>query len=147
LIKYIEYNRLKNIEFVSQLFFFIYIYNRIGLLTNLSFLSFLLFFSFPTFSYFFLWPSRCCLLSSSQTFFLYVVLVADVILNECARFTIDDEAVGLRWRIEQNEREKREKQTKTHRPMIPLHIHISLFNVIVSFFLLSPSPCYRLVET
>jgi len=43
-MKYIEYNRLKNIEFVSQLFFFIYIYNRIGLLTNLSFLSFLLFF-------------------------------------------------------------------------------------------------------
>ena len=68
--EYVDYMKLsfthcKTLSLSVNYSFHFYVW-RVGLLTNLSFLS-----PFPSqhFLYFFLWPTRCCLLPSSRTFF------------------------------------------------------------------------------
>jgi hypothetical protein len=128
-------------------FFHFYIH-RIDLLTNLSFLSFLLF------------PSLHFLASSSYdrldvVCFRRVKLFFFVCRSRCRCYTKRVHSLyyrrrSCRTRIENGAERKRkkEKTTKVRRPIIPLHIHISLLTLsFLFFFFFSPSPCYRLVET
>jgi len=122
--------------------FYFYVY-RIGLLTNLSFLSFLsyiflflhmtdsLLSAFVESNIFFACRSRCRCYTKRLHSLYYRRRSCRTPIENCAE-----------------RKRKKEKKTKIYRPIIPLHIHILLLTLSFLFFSsLSLSPCYRLVET
>jgi hypothetical protein len=144
-IVYFLFLILKNLRLDSRIkstilcFFFIFIFiYRIGLLTNLSFLSFLLFFLPYIFLFLLMTDSVLSAFVESNFFFFFVCR------SRCRCYTKRVCSLYYRRRScraplkNRTERKrKKRKANKTHRPIIPLHIRISLFNVIVSFFFLS----------
>ena len=108
-------------------------------MTNLSFLSFLLFFLFSTFSLFLLMTDSLLSASVESNFFF--------VCRSCCRcYTKRLHSLYYRRRSCRSAMEnsaerkrKKEKKTKSHRPIIPLHIDVSLLTASFLFFLLSLS--------